>query len=111
MRLSVRIFLGFAIVIVLSLVDSYINYMLSQKVNRNTVFLTTSEAIIRNSGNLHKGIIDMQSAFRGFLLTDDDDFLEPYYSGLKNLPELFNVQKKLVQHSLLQSRRLDSISM
>lgn len=110
MKLSSQIISGFAIVIVLSLVDSYINYMLSQKVNRNTVFLANSEAVIRNSSKLHKSIIDMQSAFRGFLLTDDEDFLEPYYRGLKAIPALFIAQKKLVKSSELQEMRLDSIS-
>src|SRR5690606_6434964 len=97
-------------VIVLSLVDSYINYMLSQKVNKNTVFLANSEAVIRNSTKLHKSIIDMQSAFRGFLLTEDEDFLEPYYRGLKIIPALFVEQEKLVKNSELQQMRLDSIS-
>src|SRR5690606_20726854 len=111
MKLSSQIILGFAIVIVLSLIDSYINYMLSQKVNRNTVFLANSEAVIRNSTKLHKSIIDMQSAFRGFLLTEDEDFLEPYYLGLKEIPGLFIEQQKLVKNSEKQSARLDSISL
>jgi signal transduction histidine kinase len=86
-----------------------VNYTLSQQVNQNSTFLTNSETIIRNSGRLNKSIIDMQSAFRGYLLTDDDDFLEPYYSSLKEIPTLFKEQSQLVQEYPVHRQRLDSI--
>ncbi|WP_207536350.1 sensor histidine kinase [Desertivirga arenae] len=110
MRLSTLIFLGFSVVIVLSLVDSYVNNLLSDKVNQNIVFLTRSEAVIRNSSRLHKSIIEMQSGFRGYLLTDEQEFLQPYFSGLKVIPRLFNEQRALIKESDVQSRKLDSIA-
>lgn len=110
MKLATRIFLGFSLIIVLSIVNSYVNQMLSQKVKRNIEFLSTSESLIRNSTRLHKAIIDMQSAFRGFLLTDDSTFLKPYYSGLETTPALFRQQYALVKSSPSQKIKLDSIS-
>lgn len=110
MKLSTRIFLGFSLIIVISIINSYVNQMLSQKVKRNIEFLSTSESLIRNSTRLHKTIIDMQSAFRGFLLTDDTTFLKPYYSGLKDTPGLFKQQFALVKSSKSQELKLDSIS-
>ena len=109
MTLSARIFLGFAIVIGLSVINSYANYLLSQKVNKNSAFLANSETIIRNSSKLHENIIDMQSAHRGFLLTDDTTFLKPYYNGLQVIPKYFEEQKKLIQDTKSQSAKLDSI--
>ena len=110
MKLSTLIFLGFSVVIGLSLLDSYVNNLLSNKVNQNTLFLTNSEAVIRNSSKLHKGIIEMQSAFRGFLLTDDRNFLSEYYVGLKTIPTLIREQHGLIRGSKTQRSRLDSIS-
>ncbi len=109
MKLAAQIFLGFSIVIGISLTDSYVNYSLSQKVNRNTEFLAKSEAVIRNSTKLHKGIIDMQSAFRGYLLTSDTTFLELYYTGFKDLPPLFKLQRSLIINFDGQTKKLDSI--
>lgn len=51
----------------------------------------------------------MQSAFRGFLLTNDEDFLNPYYRGVREILPLYEEQKRLVENSPLQLRRLDSI--
>lgn len=109
MKISTQIFLGFTIVISLSAINSYVNNLLSKQVDRNTVFLANSEAIIRNSSKLHRGIIEMQSGFRGFLLTDDENFLDAYYSGLKVIPKLFREERKLVFKSPSQTAKLDSI--
>ncbi|HEY1024231.1 MAG TPA: ATP-binding protein [Sphingobacteriaceae bacterium] len=109
MKLSTRIFLGFSIVIVLSLTDSYINFLLTEKVNRNSAFLTNSENIIRNSSRLHKGIIEMQSVFRGFLLTENESFLTTYYNGMNTLPRLFEEERRLLTESPEQLEKLDSI--
>lgn len=109
MTLSARIFLGFSIVIGLSLINSYANYLLSQKVNKNSAFLAKSETIIRNSSKLHENIIDMQSAHRGYLLTDDTTFLRPYYNGLQVIPKYFDEQRALIQDTENQSVKLDSI--
>jgi signal transduction histidine kinase len=109
MKLSTLILLGFAVVLILSVSDSYINFLLSQKVKQNTEFLSKSEAIIRTSSNLHKSIIDMQAAFRGFLLTDDKTFLDLYRNGLTEIPRYFSDQKQLVENAQ-QDLKLDTIS-
>lgn len=109
MTLSTRIFIGFSIVIGLSLINSYANYVLSQKVNKNSAFLANSEAIIRNSSRLNRNIIDMQSAHRGYLLADDSTFLKPYFDGLRSIPELYKEEIKLVSNTPSQRNKLDSI--
>ncbi|MBC8054232.1 MAG: CHASE3 domain-containing protein [Sphingobacteriaceae bacterium] len=110
MKLATQIFLGFSVVIGISLTDSYVNYNLSQKVNRNTDYVAKSETIIRNSSRLHKSIIEMQSAFRGFLLTDDKAFLDSYHEGGRVIPKLFIEQRSLLLNSASQAAKLDTIT-
>lgn len=110
MKISTRIFFGFAVVIILSGIDSFVNYKLSNTVNRNTEFLTNSESIIRNSTMLHKSIIGMQSGFRGYLLTDNESFLEIFYEGRQEMPGLFIRQRGLLKDPD-QIQRLDSIKL
>jgi signal transduction histidine kinase len=109
MKLSTQILSAFALVIGLSAADSYTNYNLSRKVESNKGFLSTSEEVIRNSSQLHKLIIQMQSGFRGFLLTDDNTFLQPYYRGLQLVPTLLEAEKKLVSNNAIQKKLLDEI--
>lgn len=50
----------------------------------------------------------MQSGYRGYLLTSQEVFLEPYYEGLISIPPLIKEQKSLIS-SQKQKARLDSI--
>nr|WP_315248206.1 ATP-binding protein [uncultured Flavobacterium sp.] len=109
MKLSNQILLAFTLIILLSVADSYTNYLLSKKVQLNSRFLARSEEIIRNSNKTHKAIIEMQSAFRGYLLTDDKAFLNSYFKGLKNVPELLKEQQLRIGNNNKQRIILDSI--
>lgn len=111
MRLSLKIIIGFSLIILFSLISFWVNLKLSSEVNRNTEFLTSSEAIIRNSAKIHKSIIDMQSSHRGYLLTDNSVFLQPYYAGLQELPGLFEEEKKLINGFPRQLAKIDSIQL
>ncbi len=109
MKLSTQILLAFTVIILLSVAESYTNYMLSQKMQRNSEFLSRSEAIIRNSNKTHKVIIDMQSSFRGYLLTDDKTFLDAYYTGIKSVPKFIGELRSLVKNEPVQRSIVDSI--
>ncbi len=109
MKLSTQILLAFSIILLLSLAESFTNYRLSLQVEQNTKFLSQSEAVIRNSNRIHKTMIEMQSAFRGYLVTEDSSFLNPYYGGLASVPLLMDEQKKLIETNAWQLEVLDSI--
>ncbi|MBF4494194.1 CHASE3 domain-containing protein [Flavobacterium sp. JLP] len=111
MKLSTQILLAFTVIILLSVADSYTNYMLSKKVQRNSQFLARSEEIIRTSNKTHKAIIEMQSAFRGYLLTDDQTFLDSYFKGLKIVPLLIKEQQLRIGTHNKQRIILDSINL
>ncbi len=51
----------------------------------------------------------MQSAFRGYLLTEDSNFLKNYEKGLKDVPVLFAEQKTLIRENQWQLFTLNSI--
>ncbi|KRD08829.1 hypothetical protein ASE21_13320 [Flavobacterium sp. Root901] len=110
MKLSTQILLAFTLIILLSVADSYTNYRLSQKVHLNSQFLSKSEAVIRNSNKTHRAILEMQSAVRGYFLTNDTTFLSEYYSGIKKVPEFLKEQRSLVGINNTQRYIVDSIS-
>ncbi len=111
MKLSTQILLTFSLILLLSIMDTSSNYLLSLKVQENTEFRNKSQEIIRNSGSLQKSIIEMQSSFRGFLLTRDSGFLVGYKEGLKKVPLNLSDQKELVSGNQQQSKLLDSIQL
>lgn len=109
MTIRTQLLLGFFVLIAVFVVDFFVNQRLSKQVLTNTTYLNNSESVIRNSNILHKEMIGMQSGFRGFLLTSQEVFLQPYYSGIKSVPDILSQQKNLVS-SKDQLMRLDSIN-
>lgn len=89
-------------------INFFVNQSLSKEVKKNIKYLNDSETILRNSDLLNKSMIDMQSGFRGFLLTGQEVFLTSYNDGLKIVPPLFLEQRSKVS-SQRQKKRLDSI--
>ena len=108
MKLTSQISLGFLIAISVDVVTTAVNYALDARVKTNFEFLSRSETIVRNSGALHKQMVEMQSAFRGYLLTGDDQLLSPYYDGERHLPALISEEQALVL-TPRQEVTLDSI--
>jgi signal transduction histidine kinase len=86
MKLATQIFLGFLIAVTVDLADSFLNYTLTLRVKRISDFLNRSQSVIRHSAALNKDMLEMQSAFRGFLLTGDGQFLAQYEQETKAIP-------------------------
>jgi len=56
-------------------------------------------------------MIEMQSGFRGYLLTGNDNFLTTYYNGLNEIPPVFIEESGLIVTSPLQKERLQNIKL
>jgi signal transduction histidine kinase len=108
MTIRSKLVAGFVVLIVIFAASFFVNQRLSDEVRRNSAYLTNSELIIRNSNILHKFIIDMQSGYRGYLLTGQEAFLEPYHQAIREIPPLIRDLDALVTHPV-QKQRLDSI--
>lgn len=109
MSIRLQLFLGFSLLIMIFIVTFFVNQRLSGEIIKNTSYISNSEAIIRNSNVIHKEMIEMQSGFRGFLLTGQAVFLQPYYEGVKSVQPVIIEQYSLLS-SNLQKERLDSIA-
>ncbi|HOZ86501.1 MAG TPA: ATP-binding protein [Bacteroidia bacterium] len=109
MTIRSRLFTGFLVLILIFSVDFFVNQRLSRQVITNTNYINNSESILRNSNLMHKLMIDMQSGYRGYLLTGQESFLDPYYRGLLSIPPILREQY-LLCNSKIQKSKLDSIA-
>src|SRR5688572_15396938 len=108
MSIRLKLLTGFSILILIFLLSFLVNQRMSTEVIKNSEYINRSETVIRNSNLIHKHMIDMQSGYRGFLLTGQPEFLTSYYEGLQSVPPLVKEQHRLLS-SVEQNLRLDSI--
>ena len=83
MNLSTKIMIVFALILFLFTVVTALNIKHSRRIKSESDWLSRSEEILRGSTLLQKSMIDMETGLRGFLLTSNDSFLEPYYAAEK----------------------------
>ncbi|GAA4314606.1 sensor histidine kinase [Nibribacter koreensis] len=108
-KLSTKLFAGFVLISFLFTAVGVVNYRLSEDVIENSKFVSESQNIIRNSSSLQRNIIDMETGMRGFLLTGNEEFLQPYHTADRLMPALFTDLKKLVDDSPEQLKKIQEI--
>jgi CHASE3 domain sensor protein len=109
-KISTKILVAFAIILALSVLNTVSNFLLSEEVKENSDFLTSSQEIIRNSGQFQRSVLEMQSSFRGYLLSQDSTFLVGYERGINEIPQIILTLKNLVKNEPSQDQLLDSIT-
>lgn len=109
MNLSTKLFAGFVLISFIFTAVAIVNFRLSEDVIENSRYLDVSQTIIRNSTRLHRNIVDMENGFRGYLLTGNQQFLEPYLEADQQLPGQFEELRGLLLDSGEQLRQIEAI--
>jgi signal transduction histidine kinase len=109
MNVSTKLLAGFLLISLLFTMVAIVNFRLSEAVIDNSHYLNKSQTIIRNSARLQRNIIDMENGFRGFLLTGNESFLEPYNEARQQLPFQYEEMRVLLQDSPEQLGQLETI--
>ncbi len=80
MKISHLIFTSFLFILLLFSIATITNYRQYNRVKDNTDFLTRSTTIVREGNRLHRNLLNMISAGRGYLLTNERSFLVTFDS-------------------------------
>jgi signal transduction histidine kinase len=81
MKISSLIFLSFLFILLLFSVTTFINRRQSEKVKDNAEYLSRSFTVVRQSTRFQRNILNMISGWRGYMLTGEKFFIEPYDSA------------------------------
>ncbi|MDQ0570471.1 CheY-like chemotaxis protein/CHASE3 domain sensor protein [Variovorax paradoxus] len=69
-----------------------------------------SDRVTRSASELQRRSIDMETGLRGFLITGDESFLEPYQSALPRIKTDIDALRQLVSSNRQQVERLERIA-
>ena len=77
--------------------------------NRQFSFVVQHDSINANARNLLKLVVDMETGQRGFVITGQDEFLEPYDNAFVSFADLLTEEKALVSDNPAQVKLLEMI--
>jgi CHASE3 domain sensor protein len=107
-NLTTKLFAGFLLLLGLFAAVVLINYRLAGQVLRNSQRVEASQHVSADGTTLLRSIIDMETGFRGYLLIGNEQLLDPYYSGQRDLLSRFNQLRDQLVNEPLQRQRLDT---
>lgn len=109
MKLTTKIILGFASVLVLFVIQMAINKVFTQSVKRDLEAVDRTEKILKVSSSLQQQLSKMQSGLRGFLLSNDESFLDSYYEGSSQFQHIYQENIKLISQDTAQYRKIQNV--
>jgi signal transduction histidine kinase len=103
--------IGFSILFIILLVNAWFSYQAVQSLNDNYQQVEQTNAFIRELEMTLATVTEAETGQRGYFLTLENKYLEPYLNALRNLHEHFDNLESMVadkpeqQDRLLQLRR------
>ena len=109
-RLLAPLYTSFLLLVLLVVVQGYLNFLLEVYQQRTVAWITHSLLVERETERLLSAVLDEQTSLRGYLLTRDITFLEPYRTRARtNFDASFKKLYTLVKDNPGQLQQLNQI--
>jgi len=88
----------------------YLVFQSNQKLLDSEKWVQHTEQVMYKSGNILSFGLDIETASRGFVITNDSTFLEPLFYAKNVVFDNIEQLRQLVQDNSIQKSRIDSLS-
>ena len=105
--LTTKLFAGFVLLLALFATVVLASYQLAGRVLRNAQQVEASQHISNESLTLLRYIVDMETGFRGYLLIGNEQTLEQYYAGEREMVGRFPQLRGLMGNDTTQLELID----
>jgi len=99
MKFRTQLFLGNGIILLLMIVIAGVVYQSINSLLRTSEWVTFTHEILEQGEALQKLLRDMQTGMRGFLITGQEDFLDPYKKGNERFEEIITNTQKTISNT------------
>lgn len=109
LKLSVKLYLSFAIILALMLIQTFVTVTNSQTTVDNFDTNAHTYRVMADVRGVLQALTDVETGVRGYLIAGEEDFLEPYYSGLESVERYRDDLRSATTDNPLQQDRLDDL--
>lgn len=105
-----KVALGFALSFAMLAVIGIVSYRSVDAMTKTSYLVTHTHQVLEHISSVLGQLKDAETGQRGFLLTGDENYLEPFRSGTAAAPKLIQDLRDLTSDNPNQQRRLDSMA-
>jgi PAS domain S-box-containing protein len=99
------VLIGVGLVTALLVVNAAITYRNTRQINEDAGWVARTHEVLDLTGNVMLGLVDAETGERGFLLTDREEYLQPYLTALPRLNDrLARLKEKTAHDPSLQDQ-------
>lgn len=110
MKLQTKLQLFLGVLFSLSLAIAISLKSITGKIDNAASWIEHTHSVITQANSLIKSVVDMETGLRGFLLTGDEVFLEPYQEANQRWSQDLEKLKKTVSDNPPQAGKLEGIN-
>jgi signal transduction histidine kinase len=101
--------IGLAVIIAFVLLNGYLTYRSMSRVLDNARWVAHTHEVVSELNALMAAMTDAETGQRGYLITHDDAYLEPYRTGRTNVENHYQRLRQLVVDNPVQNGRLPGL--
>ncbi|WP_081627135.1 methyl-accepting chemotaxis protein [Bordetella sp. FB-8] len=109
MRIGQKLGGAFGIVVLISLLGSAVSILNFLKLNEANGWNIHSYNVLRANDSMLTSMVNMETGVRGYVITGDDNFLEPYREGQSQFTKSFDLIRSLTSDNAAQQNRLATL--
>ncbi|MGE0567228.1 MAG: response regulator [Bacteroidia bacterium] len=107
MKLNHKILIGFVASSVILISVTFLSYKNNESFIASNKLVNYTYEVISEFDQILTAVVDMETGARGFVITGDEAYLEPYHTGRKALFEHYNNVKNLVTDNNIKRKVLE----
>lgn len=104
-----RVLIGFTITVLVLLILGVFSYTSTQRLIDRAGLETHATRVVNTAELVIKAMIDMETGQRGFVITGNEEFLEPFYEGAGVINLYLKTLDSLTENDLNQQTKIDSL--
>jgi len=109
LSLTRKIRSGYGIAFLLLLISYFLIFFTSQKLAKETEWVTHSHTVINNLESIKSEITSAETGVRGYMITKQERFLLPYNTGSKNVMPVFENLRRLSNDNQDHQKKLNLV--
>jgi methyl-accepting chemotaxis protein len=104
-----KIAAGFALSLILLVIIGSVAYANISKLSRTSLWVTHTHEVLEHIAGVLSALKDAETGQRGYVITGDESFLEPYRTGSSSVLNVLKELRKLTEDNPRQQKRLDAV--
>ena len=109
MKLVQKISAGYAVILAFMIIISIVAYNSLISIDHSVKWVNHTNEVIDIANSVGGSMIDMETGLRGFLITGEENYLEPYYAGINKFDKLIEDGKKKTSDNPEAVKQLEDI--